>query len=262
MALAAAAAAAAATRGPPPPLRLPASPPGSYGMPAELNYSHKPRIHFARGCILGMKTHDITGGIIGSAGGKHHAWIGCFMSEPGGGWEHITSTDLVHWTIEQPFQLTWNGTERFVQAGAVGVDADGQAFAVECAIDAPGKPAPWRQGKPSTFNLYRFTNASNNGWGEPLALFDVYAARYYPGDPPRPWKGTDGRWRAVLSFNACNSTTPAHPSQGVDCPSGGAAPMWSSPALHGPQADWTYEGTLLQSNRSSTARGGCRCGRR
>ena len=101
-----------------------------------------------------MKTHDISGGIIaGGAVDRHHAWIGCFMSEPGGGWEHITSDDLVHWRIEQPFQLQWNGTERFVQAGAVGVDDDGQAFAVECTIDSPGKPAAWRNGNPSTFNL-------------------------------------------------------------------------------------------------------------
>ena len=57
------------------------------------------------------------------------------MSQVGGGWQHITSADMVHWRIEQPFQLHWNGTERFVQAGAVGVDDDdGGAFAVECAM--------------------------------------------------------------------------------------------------------------------------------
>ena len=210
-------------------------------------YPHRPRIHFARGCILGMKTHDISGAVI--LNGEYHVWVGCFMSQVGGGWSHIMSKDMVNWRIEEPFQLRWNGTERFVQAGAVGVsDDDGGAFAVECSIDAPGQPSPWREGKPAQYNFYSFTNATNNAWRDPIALFDVYAARFYPGDPPRPFMGADGRWRAILSFDACNSTLPTHPSEAGNCSGGGSAPMWSSPALRGPQADWQYEGVLLQTN--------------
>ena len=91
-----------------------------------------------------------------------------------------------------------------------------------------------------------FTNKTCDAWDAPVALFDVYATRYYPGDPPRPWRGADGRWRAVLSFDACNVTSPDTPP----CNGGGAALMWSSPALRGPQADWSYEATLLQSNET------------
>ena len=214
------------------------SPPLAPPPPPPLSYPHKPHIHFAQGCLLGMKTHDISGGII--AGGEFHAWIGCFMSEPGGGWEHISSEDLVHWHIEQPFRP--EQAEAF-SAGAVGVDDDGEAFAVVCAVGGPGK-------LPSPFNIYPFTNRSNNAWAEPTPLFNVYAARQYPGDPPRPWKGVDGRWRALVSFNGCNATTPEHPPEASNCPGGGAAPMWSSPALHGPHADWRYEGVLLLTNET------------
>ena len=232
------------------------------------NYTWMPRIHWAQGClescidrvggaphVCRAGTHDISGGII-QADGTFHTWIGCFMSQPGGGWQHVASKDLVHWKLQEPFQGQSNRDNEprllpCIQAGAVGIDDDGTAFAVESNSAQKVPPG----GNHSTFhfpyNAYRFTNASNNAWGPPEALFHYTTNRGLAGDPPRPWKDPrDNRWYASLSFNGCNESMVAHPSEVAVCSKGGEAKMWSSPALFGPKAEWTQTPSLLVTNET------------
>jgi hypothetical protein len=100
--------------------------------PKAINYSWPPIIHWAQGCLEGRVTHDISGGVIQSDG-TFHSWIGCFNAEPGGGWQHIVSRDLLSWKLGTAFTgkaLAMKGGRR-IEAGAVGLDDDGAAFAVE-----------------------------------------------------------------------------------------------------------------------------------
>ena len=203
-------------------------------------YTWPPRIHWAQGCLEGCirpdgtvelacraGTHDISGGII-QADGTFHSWVGCFMSEPGGGWQHIVSKDLLSWRLKKPF----TGQDDGIEAGAVGIDDDGTAFAVE---SNSARKSPETSGE-FPYNAYRFTNSSNNAWGEPEVLFSYVTNRGLAGDPPRPWRDPrDNKWYALLSFNGCNESMVARPSEGGQCPRGGEAKMWSSPALFGPQ---------------------------
>ena len=138
-------------------------------------------------------THDISGGII-QCDGTYHTWIGCFNAQPGGGWQHIVSTDLLTWKLASPFTATalppfTQG--RHIEAGAVGIDDDGTAFAVE------GYPTlkPGAMSGTGPYNAYRFTNASNDAWEPPSELFSFVSTRGLPGDPPRPWRDPrDNRW--------------------------------------------------------------------
>ena len=223
-------------------------------------YAYHPRIHWAQGCLEGCirpdgtvdlacraGTHDISGGII-QADGSFHSWVGCFSSEPGGGWQHIVSKDLLSWKLETSFTGESLGTQDIVgAAGAVGIDDDGAAFAVKS--NSAGK-APEKSGE-FPYHAYRFTNSSNNAWSEPKVLFSYVTNRGLPGDPPRPWKDPrDNKWYALLSFNGCNESMVAQPSQKAQCPRGGEAKMWSSPALFGPRAKWTQTPSLLITNRT------------
>ena len=230
-------------------------------------YTWPPLIHWAQGCLEGCirpdgtlnpacqaGTHDISGGII-QADGTFHSWVGCFMSEPGGGWQHIVSKDLLSWKLEKPFTGESRGTQGDIAAGAVGIDSDGTAFAVES--NSAGRPAETSTSETSgenytfPYNAYRFTNSSNNAWGEPEVLFRYATNRGWPGDPPRPWRDPrDNRWYAVVSFNGCNESMVAQPSERAQCPRGGEAKMWSSPALFGPQAKWTQTASLLVTNQT------------
>eukprot|EP01051_Picozoa_sp_SAG22_P008310 SAG22_NODE_626_length_8433_cov_43.291097_2_plen_652_part_00 len=231
---------------------------------AGTDYLWPPRIHWAKGCLEGCidynggdphlcraGTHDISGGVI-QADGTFHTWVGCFMSQPGGGWQHLVSTDLVHWKLQAPFQGQTNGNcsaSQCVEAGAVGIDDDGTAFAVESnsARAVPGEHSAFH----FPYNAYRFTNSSNNAWGKPEALFTYTTNRGLAGDPPRPWKDPrDNRWYASLSFNGCNESMVDDPSESARCPKGGEAKMWSSPALFGPNAKWTQTPSLLTTNKT------------
>lgn len=198
-----------------------------------------------RGCISNTSgdphvcqagTHDISGGIIQSDG-TFHTWVGCFMSQYGGGWQHVVSTDLVHWKLQEPFQGQSNqGNEPrklpCIQAGAVGIDDDGTAFAVESCSDCRDNHSAFL----FPYNAYRFTNSSNNAWGQPEILFNYTTNRALPGDPPRPWKDP-----LVYTARRCPSTAatsrwlPTRRSRAA-VRRGGEAKMWSSPALFGARA--------------------------
>ncbi len=175
--------------GPPPP---PHPKPPSPG-PFQSTYPWPPTIHWAQGCLEGRVTHDISGGIIQSDG-TYHTWIGCFNAQPGGGWQHVVSKDLLTWKLASPFTATalppfTQG--RHIEAGAVGIDDDGTAFAVE------GYPTlkPGDSAGTGPYNAYRFTNSSNDAWEEPSKLFSFVSTRSLPGDPPRPWRDSrDNRW--------------------------------------------------------------------
>jgi hypothetical protein len=206
--------------------------------PPPIVYPWPPTIHWAQGCLEGRATHDISGGIIQNENGKttYHAWIGCFHAESGGGWQHISSDDLVHWRRGTSFtgtalDPTPLGVDGHVEAGAVGIDEKGRAFAVEVLPGARtrhGQPASAQIDVPEPYHAYRFTNASNDAWESPVSLFNVTSKRILPGDPPRPWLDTrDNRWYALVSMGGKGGTC---------C--GGVAPMWSSPALFGPMAKW------------------------
>jgi hypothetical protein len=229
-------------------IALPAGPSPAPGPPRPSptkKYPFLPRIHWAQGCLEGRVTHDISGGIIQQSDGTFHVWIGCFNAQPGGGWQHIVSRDLLSWAIASPFTATALPPftqKRHIEAGAVGIDETGRAFAVE---GYPGK------NKVGPYNAYRFTNSSNNAWMEPSQLFSFISERGLPGDPPRPWRDPrDGRWYALLSFNGCNESMVHHPEWTSDCPRGGEAKMWTSPQLFGPAAQWIQTASLLIDNRT------------
>lgn len=225
----------------PAPAPLPPPPPP----PPAINYSWPPVIHWAQGCLEGPVTHDISGGII-QTDGTFHTWIGCFNAEPGGGWQHIVSRDLLSWKLAAPFTGKAPAPHApHIEAGAVGIDDDGTAFAVEsvagtlCGTSSNVCP----------FNAYRFTNASNDAWGPAEVLFSYASNRGLPGDPPRPWRDPrDNKWYALMSFNGCNESLLTHPSEKSACPKGGEAKMWSSPALFGPAAKWEQTPSLLVTN--------------
>ena len=61
----------------------------------------------------------------------------------------------------------------------------------------------------------------------------MYYYRALPYDPVRPWKDYDGKWYSAWSTDGCNSTT-----KKVPCKLGGQLELLTSPALHGPNADW------------------------
>jgi hypothetical protein len=171
----------------PPPPPSPRPPPAPPPPPAK-TYPWQPTIHWAQGCLEGRVTHDISGGIIQSDG-TFHAWIGCFNAQPGGGWQHVVSRDLLSWSLAAPFTATALPPfkqGRHIEAGAVGLDDDGNAFAVE------GFPGGSGTGP---YNAYRFSNASNNAWAEPVEMFQFFSTRGLPGDPPRPWRDPrNNRW--------------------------------------------------------------------
>ena len=51
-----------------------------------------------------------------------------------------------------------------------------------------------------------------------------------------------GRY-VLLSMDGCNST-----SRSLPCHDGGMLGMWTSPALRGPSASWSYVGNVFETN--------------
>ena len=85
--------------------------------------------------------------------------------------------------------------------------------------------------------------AQNNNltsWSGPEYLFWFYFNRNLPYDPVRPWKDVDGQWYATISADSCNDTVPCH--------GGGREYLYTSPAMRGPDANWTLLGPLFSSN--------------
>ena len=84
------------------------------------------------------------------------------------------------------------------------------------------------------------TDANLTAWGPSEYLYPVYFYRSLPYDPIRPWRDLDGKWYSVISTDACNATTKSLP-----CAAGGQLDMWTSDALHGPDANWRHLGALF-----------------
>jgi hypothetical protein len=94
------------------------------------------------------------------------------------------------------------------------------------------------------------TNAALTKWGEPEVLFPVNFWKGLPYDPIAPWKDEDGRWYATIALDACNASGHAAGSRGTPvgkpfpdggfCARGGELDLWTSPAMHGPKANWTH----------------------
>jgi len=76
-------------------------------------------------------------------------------------------------------------------------------------------------------------NGNLTTWSDPIWMYPVYYYRPLPYDPVRPWKDYDGKWYSAWSTDGCNSTT-----KKVPCALGGQLELLTSPALHGPNADW------------------------
>ena len=190
--------------------------------------------------------HDIAGAITHK--GVHHVFQGT-------GWNHASSPDLVRWSAAphgpSAIEETYAGMDSrsdpcsgfltkdpldgdrvcagFRQCGSSEGVAGGQAWDVplelRCAVDD---------------DLSAFDDAS------PEYLFNVSFWRHIPYDPARPWVGGDGRWYVLLSMDGCNATDA--PREGEGCALGGQLDAWSSPALRGPEADWTYVGPAFTDN--------------
>ena len=210
----------------------------------------RPRYHHSPPCVHQSGWHDITAAL--SYKGKYHVFMGC----PGGdGWFHSVSTDLVHF---KGLNIGPRGRKETHAGMLSDHDAPCSGFIV---LDDDGVPcAGFRQcgstrgvagGQPwdVPLELRCASNDELTEWGPSIWLYDVFFWRALAYDPIRPWKDLDGYWYSGVSLDACNRTCFSHP-QGCGC-AGGEVPLWRSPALHGPRANWTRVSTpLIQTNRS------------
>jgi hypothetical protein len=186
-------------------------------------------------CVQVPNWHDVAGALVGDDG-RWHVFQGTGECEgTPAGWHHAVSTNLVDWdnlgiepslsALAEPY-----GTSSPC-SGFMVRDDDGLPCAGfrECSGAWPGRT---NTQVPLELRCALDANgaAELNNFSSPEYVFWFYFNRNLPYDPVRPWKDSDGRWYAVISADACNSTVP--------CAGGGALYLYSSPRLRGAGADW------------------------
>ena len=220
-------------------------------------------------CVQTPNWHDVAGALVADDG-SWHVFQGsneCLGVAPG--WSHAVSANGVDWTnlgIEPTLSaIAESYGSSSPCSGFMVRDDDGVPCAgfrecggqepgrnntlvpleLRCAVDADGAAGLDNFSAPIYLCLYpRNPPAARH---RPLTLpclnpastatrtpfpctVDFIFNRNLPYDPVRPWKDSDGRWYAVISADACNSTVP--------CAGGGALYLFSSPRLRGAGADW------------------------
>jgi hypothetical protein len=188
-----------------------------------------PTVHNSPACTHTPNWHDVAGALFFK--GFWHVFQGSrACNGVAAGWHHAVSTNLVDWTnlgIEPGLSAraeTYGDSSPC--SGFVVLDDDGVPCAGfrECAGAVPGS-----RGVPLEVRCAR--NDALTSWSAPEDLFTFYFNRSLPFDPVRPWRDADGQWYATISADVCNATTGG-------CAGGGAALLFTSPALRGPRAAW------------------------
>lgn len=201
-----------------------------------------PQLHNNPGCLNLPGWHDIAGAIF--VDGVYHVWQGCPLDSTllHGGWHHSTSTDLVHWThlgIDMVPDAEPYGAY-IPCSGFVTEDDDGVVCAGFRQCEGNWPNATLHNHVPLELRCALNKNLTSFSPPEYLFFFDFNIN--IPYDPVRPWVGTDGKWYAGISADACNDTWV--------CPLGGREYLYRSPQLHGPGADWQQVGILFETNRT------------
>mmetsp|Transcript_728 Transcript_728/g.2362 ORF Transcript_728/g.2362 Transcript_728/m.2362 type:complete len:537 (+) Transcript_728:47-1657(+) len=123
----------------------------------------RPRIHGTPACFNAGGPHDVAGALY--LGGVWHVMAGCWSL---GGWQHMTSRDLVHWEeVGRP--TAFGGSGELVHDAA-----SGQVVAVANDLDA------WTS--PDQSNLTEWKSIGSL-YHSPLG-----------GQDPTAWYGADGKW--------------------------------------------------------------------
>jgi len=140
-----------------------------------------PRVHSAPPCYQCGGPHDIAAALYDEPTRLWHLMAGCWSA---GGWQHMTSTDLVSWRLHgEPFNLRVPGACGAPGTGGMVHDDDG-------TIVAYGGPC---FGNKTQF--WAATDATAESW--------TARAAYMCGDAngcsfdPHVWKAGDGRWYAM-----------------------------------------------------------------
>jgi hypothetical protein len=196
-----------------------------------------PTLHNSPPCLHAGGWHDVAGALLWD--GTAHLFQGCPGVNWDGGWHHATSEDFVHWTNLGVDVVTLNETYGASPpcAGFMTVDDDGTPCAGfrECSGNWPN-----RTNQQVPLEVRCATDPGLRNYTDPEYLFWFYFNRALPYDPVRPWVGADGLWYATISADGCNASRP--------CFAGGREYLFSSPALRGPEANWTLLGPLFTSN--------------
>eukprot|EP00937_MAST-01D_sp_MAST-1D-sp2_P000381 g381.t1 len=208
-----------------------------------------PRVHFAPDCVYnGGGWHDIAGALTNN--GVHHVFQGV-------GWNHATSTDLVHWAVAahgpESVHETYRGMDSHDSpcSGYLTKDPEDSnrvcAGLRQCSSDkgVDGMPHAWDVPLELRCALDDNMTAWANTTDDIDYLFNVSFWRPVPYDPARPWREADGNFYQLVSLDACNASGLP---QGAGCPAGGQLGMWRSPALRGPKAHWRMVGPAFTSN--------------
>ena len=188
-----------------------------------------PTVHNSPDCTHLPNWHDVAGALFHR--GLWHVFQGsAACNGVAAGWHHAVSSNLVDWTnlgIEPGLSAIQEPYGRSSPcSGFVTLDDDGVPCAGfrECAGAVPGSDAV-------PLEVRCALNDNLTAWGPPEYLFNFSFSRSLPFDPVRPWVDSDGQWYATISADSCNATTGG-------CATGGAAYLFTSPALRGPRAAW------------------------
>jgi len=216
-----------------------------------------PTIHFSHSAVAnngGAAWHDIAGAF--THNGIHHVFMGQ-------GWNHGTSTDLVHWqeaphgpnAIVEDYHGMSSNTDPC--SGYVVRDDDGIVCAGfrQCGSESGINELPNDWDVPMEIRCAQ-DQENLTDWSEDPSsenfdyIFPLSFWRAVPYDPARPWyDDRSNMWYHLISLDGCNSTdTPRNTPDGRTCPSGGALYMWESPALRGENANWQPVGNVFADN--------------
>ena len=210
-----------------------------------------PRFHFSPACLNNSGWHDIAGAI--TFGDAHHVFQGCPKS---GGWNHATSTDLVHWNdlgiTMRAMQETYQNMSSDTSPCSGFVSADGDVVCAgfrQCTSSAGVtglNPKANKWDVPLEVRCAKHANLTE--WGDPEYFFPVYYYRALPYDPVRPWLDRDGKWYFTIATDGCNATT-----QKIPCAAGGQLSLWKAMHFRGPwwQVDPLFTTNMTKSGTAS-----------
>jgi hypothetical protein len=197
-----------------------------------------PKIHYAPPCYTELSKsgragpHDIAAGI--TLNGTTHLFPGCWSQV--GGLQHVITRDFVNWELKQAVR----GVKT---SGGLAVDEDNVPLLIDVGSST----------KTEMHARMRRANASGlMDFADPEYVFIDWSLQGGPGDPIRPWRGSDNRWYTALAISACNDSHVDHnASYSWDCGAGAVERLWSTDELRlSGSGKWCYEGELLRTNRS------------
>jgi hypothetical protein len=156
-----------------------------------------PAVHVAPPCYHAGGPHDIAGALWDAPTKTWHLMAGCWRS---GGWQHLTSSDLVSWTVE-------GAPRSFGGTGGMVHDDDGHIVAYAMSG--------------GELRFWVASNASASSWTQTNTTVKACC------NDPIVWKSA-GRWYAIT----------AQHGSGKGGPNYGDETFFTSKVLVGPDADW------------------------